>query len=72
MFHVMFCIHLLTTQFPYHSLCRLAAIRRVSPYIYSGAGTAYPSGVPQFTLGFSWIRVAQYLECFAFCVVFCG
>jgi hypothetical protein len=27
----------------------------------SGAGTAYPSGAPEFIPGFSWVRIAQYL-----------
>ena len=34
----------------------------------SGAGTAYPSGIPEFTLRFSGVRVAQSL---VFCLVFC-
>jgi hypothetical protein len=34
----------------------------------SGAGTAYPSGVPEFTLRFIGVCVAQSL---VFCLVFC-
>jgi len=33
-----------------------------------GEGTAYPSGAPEFTIGFSGDRVARSL---VFCVVFC-
>ena len=33
-----------------------------------GVGTAYLSGVPEFTSGFSGVRVAQSL---VFCVLFC-
>ena len=33
----------------------------------SGAGTAYPSGAPEITPGFQWVRVARSL---ALCVIF--
>ena len=32
-----------------------------------GAGLAYPFGAPEFTPGFSWVRVTQSL---VFCVIF--
>ena len=34
----------------------------------SGAGTTYPSGEPEFTHGFSRVRVTR---CLVFCVMFC-
>jgi hypothetical protein len=44
--------------------------------LVSGAGTAYPSGAPQFTPGFSGVRVARSLVlcvCFvARCLSFCS
>jgi len=33
----------------------------------SGAGTAYPSGAPEITPGFQWVRVARSL---VLCVIF--
>ena len=39
-----------------------------SYYFTCGAGTAYLSGSPEFTLGFSEVCVAQY---FVFCVMLC-
>jgi hypothetical protein len=35
--------------------------------VTSGTGTANPSGAPELILGFSGVRVAQYL---VFCLVF--
>ena len=34
----------------------------------SGVGTAHPSGAPEFTTGFSWVRVTQSL---VLSVIFC-
>ena len=36
--------------------------------VTSGAGTVYPFGAPEFTSGFSWVRVIRSL---VFCVVYC-
>jgi hypothetical protein len=47
----------------YHRLCNKSNTTGVT----SGAGTAYPSGAPEFTPVFSGIRVARSL---VLCVVF--
>jgi len=48
----------------YHWVCNKSNTTGVT----SGAGTAYLSGAPEFTPGFSGVRVAQSL---VFCVVYC-
>ena len=50
--------------FTYHRVCDQSNTMGAT----SGAGTAYPSGTPEFTLVFSEVRVARSL---VFCVVFC-
>ena len=37
----------------------------------SGAGSAYPSGAPEFTLGFSGVRVTRSLALYVCCVDRC-
>ena len=43
--------------------------------VTSGTGTDYPSGAPEFTPGFSWVRVTRSLVLYACfvdrCVPFC-
>jgi hypothetical protein len=39
----------------YHRVCKWSNITGAT----SGAGTAFPSGVPEFAHGFSWVHVAQ-------------
>ena len=47
----------------YHPVCNRSTTKGAT----CGAGTAFPSGAPQFT-GFSGLLVARFL---VFCVVFC-
>jgi hypothetical protein len=56
---------------PYHQICNQINTTGAT----SGAGTAYPSGAPEFTLGFSGFRVTRSLTlCVCFvdrCLFFC-
>jgi hypothetical protein len=46
---------------PFQWLLKLFLNRhmRMTTGATSGAGTAYPSGAPEFTPGFSWVRVTR-------------
>ena len=79
MFHLSFVFiydYWCPTQFPYHMMFMLFKIwRYLQTFLTvtqrndtSGAGTAYLSGVPEFTSVFSWVRVVLS---FGFWVVFC-
>ena len=55
----------LSSFMSYHRVCNKSNTMGVT----RGAGTAYLSGVPEFTPGFSGLRVTRSL---LFCVMFCG
>jgi len=59
------CNPVLYSFMTYQSVCDTRVTRRD---VTNGAGTAYPSAVPEFTHGFSESHVALWL---LFCVVFC-
>ena len=56
--------HVLYSFMTYRRVC----FKRNPTGAFKRAGTAHPSGTPEFTTGFSSIRVAQYL---VFYVMFC-
>ena len=58
------CNPVLYSFMTYQSVCDTRVIRRD---VTGGAGTAYPSAVPEFTHGFREAHVARWL---LFCVVF--
>ena len=53
-------------QVPYQMM--FVSFNNNTTVVTSGAETANPSGAPEFTPGFSGVRLAR---CLGFCVVFC-
>jgi hypothetical protein len=66
MFFVFVYVYWCPTRFPYQMM--FVSFSRNKTGVTSGAVTTYFSEVPEFTLGFTGVHVAQYL---VFYVVFC-
>ena len=59
------CSIVLSSFMTYHRVCNKINMTGVT----SVAGTAYPSGAPEFTPGFYW---GSYYSIFSFMCMFCG